>query len=58
METDLQIKKQHALRMYCIDTEALVYMFNGGSCYSLTIHPKCTCITAFWHPGGIYAVHP
>ncbi len=27
------------LRMYCIDTEALVFMFNGGSPYGFTIHP-------------------
>ena len=27
-----------SLRMYCIDTEALVFMFNGGSSYSFTIH--------------------
>ncbi len=27
------------LRMYCIDTEALVFVFNGGSSYSFTIHP-------------------
>ena len=25
--------------MYCIDTEALVLMFNGGSYYGFTIHP-------------------
>ncbi len=32
------------LRMYCIDTEALVFMFNGGSPYGLTIHPIFTRI--------------
>ena len=26
------------LRMYCIDTEALVFMFNKGSPYGFTIH--------------------
>ena len=26
------------LKMYCIDTEALVFIFNGGSCYCFTIH--------------------
>ncbi len=25
--------------MYCIDTEALVFMFNGGSPCGFTIHP-------------------
>ena len=25
------------LRMYCIDTKALVFMFNGGSLYGFTI---------------------
>ncbi len=25
------------LRMYCIDTEALVFMFNGGSPYGFTM---------------------
>ncbi len=60
-----------ALRMYCIDTEALVFMFNGGSPYGFTIHSiftricmlgwytlKSMWIMAFWHPGPIYAVHP
>ncbi len=32
------------LRMYCIDTEALVFMCNGGSSYSFTIHPIFTRI--------------
>ena len=32
------------LRMYCIDTEALVFMCNGGSPYSFTIHPILTRI--------------
>ncbi len=32
------------LRMYCIDTEALVFMFNGGSPYGFTIHPIFTRI--------------
>ncbi len=27
-----------SLRMYCIDTEALVFMFNGGSPNGFTIH--------------------
>ena len=27
------------LRMYCIDTEALVFMFKEGSPYGFTIHP-------------------
>ncbi len=27
------------LRMYCIDIEALVFMFNGGSSYGFAIHP-------------------
>ncbi len=31
---------QRLLRMYCIDTEALVFMFNGGSSYGFTIHPS------------------
>ena len=26
------------LRMYCIDAEALVFMFSGGSCYGFTTH--------------------
>ncbi len=30
--------------MYCIDTEALVFMFNGGSPYGFTIHPIFTRI--------------
>ncbi len=30
--------------MYCIDTEALVFMFNGGSSYGFTIHPIFTRI--------------
>ncbi len=38
-----QLLKTH-LRMYCIDTEALVFMFNGGSPYSFTIHPIFTRI--------------
>ncbi len=25
------------LRMYCIDTEALAFMFNGGSSYGFTV---------------------
>ncbi len=29
----------YQLRMYCIDTEALVFMFNGGSPYGFTIPP-------------------
>ncbi len=32
------------LRMYCIDTKALVFMFNGGSSYGFTIHPIFTRI--------------
>ena len=32
------------LRMYCIDTEALVFMFSGGSSYGFTIHPIFTTI--------------
>ena len=32
------------LRMYCIDTEALVFMFNEGSSYGFTIHPIFTRI--------------
>ncbi len=31
--------KNFLLRKYCIDTEALVFMFNGGSSYGFTIHP-------------------
>ena len=27
------------LHRYCIDTEALVFMFNEGSSYGFTIHP-------------------
>ncbi len=30
--------------MYCIDTEALVFMFNGGSSYGFTINPIFTRI--------------
>ena len=30
--------------MYCIDTEALVFMINGGSPYGFTIHPIFTGI--------------
>ncbi len=32
------------LRMYCINTEASVFMFNGGSSYGFTIHPIFTRI--------------
>ncbi len=32
------------LRMYCIDTEALVFMFNGGTSYGFTIHTIFTWI--------------
>ncbi len=28
-----------SLRMYCIDTEAIAFMFNGGSSCASTIHP-------------------
>ncbi len=31
------------IRMFCIDTEALVFMFNGGSLYGFSIH----CATMF-----------
>ncbi len=34
----------NVLRTYCIDTEALVFMFNGGSSYGFTIHPNLTGI--------------
>ncbi len=30
--------------MYCIDTEALVFVFNGGSSYGFTNHPIFTRI--------------
>ena len=30
--------------MYCIDTKALVFMFNGGTPYGFTIHPIFTRI--------------
>ncbi len=36
--------RESQLRMYCIDTEALVFMFNGGSPYGFTIHPIFTRI--------------
>ncbi len=60
--------------MYCIDTEALVFMFKV--CYHISptlvfngldgltvvytnhIIMKSTCIMAVWHPRPIYAVHP
>ncbi len=48
------------LRMYCIDTEALVFMFNGGSPCSFSIHPiftqkvLCHWIIVIWHPSAIY----
>ena len=32
------------LRMYCIDTGAIAFMFNGGSFCGLTIHPIDTKI--------------
>ena len=35
------------LRMYYIDTEALVLMFNGGSSYSFIIHPISTRIGSY-----------
>ena len=48
--------------MSCIDTEALVFMFNGGSPYNFTIHPIFIAgqiapaimpeITANFTPGG------
>ncbi len=40
--------------MYCIDTEALVFMFNGGSSYGFTIHPIFTriCMLSKTHPVG------
>ncbi len=44
--------------MYCIDTGAIAFMFNGGSSCCSTIHPKYAQNMAFWHPGSIYAVHP
>ena len=39
------------LRMHCIDTEALVFMFNGGSPYNFTIHSIFTrlCIYFFFN---------
>ncbi len=40
----LVIDNKQSLRMYCIDTEALVFMFNGGSSYGSTIHPIFTRI--------------
>ncbi len=40
-----------ALRMYCIYTEALVLMFNGGSSYGFTIYPIFTRICMLY-PGG------
>ncbi len=40
------IKLYIYLRMYWVDTEALVFMFNGGSSYSFTIHPIFTRISA------------
>ncbi len=47
-ENMYKLKKGHpsggALRMYCIDTEALVFMCNGGSPYGFTIHPIFTRI--------------
>ncbi len=42
-----------ALRMYCIDTEALVFMFNGGSPYSFTIHQMFTRICPCRNPSSI-----
>ncbi len=57
-----QVGELRPLRMYCTDPQALVFMFNGGSSYRTTIQTtktmKYTCIAAFWHPWGIYAVHP
>ena len=51
------------LRMYCIDTKALVFMFNlikGSWGSNLTPeeqnalnNEKNTCIMAFWHPRSI-----
>ncbi len=35
---------QIALRMYCIDTGAIAFMFNGGSSCGSTIHPIDTKI--------------
>ncbi len=36
------------LRVYCIDTEALVFMFNAGSSYGFTIHPIFTRVCMLW----------
>ncbi len=36
------------LRMYCIDTKALVFMSNGGSLYGFTIHPIFTRISMLY----------
>ncbi len=47
LHTGLAQLKSHSVIqsfMYCIDTEALVFMFNGGSPYGFTIHPIFTRI--------------
>ncbi len=45
------------LRMYCIDTEALVFMFNGGSSDGFTINPIFTRICIFKGPLLVYIYH-
>ena len=39
-QSDSSLIKIEHFKDYCIDTEALVFMFNGGSPYGFTIHPN------------------
>ena len=38
----MYILNMFILRMYCIDTKALVFMYNGASSYGFAIHPIST----------------
>ncbi len=38
-ESDQQLQRYSILRMDCIDTGAIAFMFNGGSSCASTIHP-------------------
>ncbi len=43
-------QRNAALRMYCIDTGAIAFMFNGGSSRDSTIHRIDTkiCVLSFF----------
>ena len=44
---------RYMLRMYCIDTEAIAFMFNEGSSCGSTIHPIDTKICVVYLKGSI-----